>query len=78
MGPLQNHVRCMLSGLPSIKLPVLHLGQYIMIKNCDIGLEFLLSCLLLFPLAIDGFVFSCHKEICLIVLGNLSEPKYNL
>jgi hypothetical protein len=65
----------MLSDLPSLKLPVPHLGQHIMIKNCDIGLELLLSCLLLFPLAIDGFVFSCHKEKYFIVLGNLSKPK---
>ncbi len=65
----------MLSDPPSLNLPVPHLGQHIMIKKCDIGLEFLLSCLLLFPLAIDRFVFSCLKEKYLIVLGNLSEPK---
>jgi hypothetical protein len=65
----------MLRDLPSLKLPVPHLGQHIMIKKCDIGLEFLLSCLLLFLFAFDGFVFSCHKEKYLIVLGNLSEPK---
>jgi len=65
----------MLSDLPSLNLPVPHLGQDIMIKNCTIGLEFLLSCLLLFKLAIDGFVFSCLKEKYLIVLGNLSKPK---
>jgi hypothetical protein len=65
----------MLSDLAYLKLPVPHLGQHIMIKKCDIGLGFLLSCLLLSPLAIDRFVVSCLKEKYLIVLGNLSEPK---